>query len=763
MGQPASFDLSPTAAGITTNAMPIAVALYLPGSGGGGEDDSNSPYTILPNVYCLRIDYREGPEPPVARFQYMTDDALAATMNWPSQFEKLWPIDAQGNYVVINDDRIVVMTQLPPSTPDGDSQTVVLFDGFAQIPQVDLSAQSQAITFVAIGTAIRLWDTPIAGRAQRDASEADDTTGDYDRRIALPCRFNPSDTSIGSQGGYIGNCVATADYTVDGDDSFPVFLDPLVLERGENSTSFWYVSDAMAYLIEEEPSPEDDGGNPFVIYPTLSSLKALLSCYSPPTGQLLNSGDAQETDIVIRDYDASNKAVPDVMAELLRYCGFVMVFFTDTNTDGTPETYLKVIRKDALATTTPKVLYLAANGASSLDLSSNNVTSLHLARDTNQLVDQWTMATAPQQVEISVYLAPGFEPSSGDVSNRKPFLKSNLTGATNDQRRMYRWFIADECADGHWNMLDAAWVTDKPLDLTSVFPFDKNGDYTYVDRYRPGSQTLISKDVNGKPLKCVLEIAQDGYYSQNPKLEAAAGSDGFITIPHGTWRLLDDRLGIEFIGEDPGQWDFKSSPTTGGSASKVSIDIIAGTAAPTDSNVFVLRLTTVIEADQRIGVPNTDTENAVTALGRKSVPTQYTRERSADGRDHFQYCTIAPGSLNYTTQTDINGAMSDGTHPLVMRDDTAAALTHAEQLRSAHEFPTLAGSATLPFITDYYQIGDRVKIIQGRNANLQINVGVDQGETACYPWVTAFAWDFSGDKQQTIIQFSDRRAEPQGV
>jgi hypothetical protein len=144
-------------------------------------------------------------------------------------------------------------------------------------------------------------------------------------------------------------------------------------------------------------------------------------------------------------------------------------------------------------------------------------------------------------------------------------------------------------------------------------------------------------------------------------------------------------------------------------------------------------------------------------------PTQYTRERSADGRDHFQYCTIAAGSLNYSTQTDINGAMGDGTNPLVMRDDTAAALTHAEQLRSAHEFPTLAGSATFPFITDYYQIGDRVKIIQGRNASLQINVGVDQGEAPSYPWITAFAWDFSGDKQQTIIQFSDRRAEPHGV
>ena len=519
MGQPASFDLSPTAAGITTNAMPIAVALYQPGS--------QNPYTIIPNIYCLRIDYREGPEPPVARFQYLTDDALAVAMDWPSEFEELWPIDAQGSYVVLNDDRLVVMTQLPPSTPDGNPQTVVLFDGFAQIPQVDLSAQSQAITFVAIGTAIRLWDTPITGRVQRDASEAADTTGDYDRRVALPCRWNPSDTSIGSQGGYIGNCVATADYTEERDDLFPVFLDPLVIERGENDTSFWCVSDAIMYLVQEEPSPEDSGGNPFVLYPTLNSLKDLLSSYSPPEGEMLDSGDAQETDIVIRDYDASNKAVPDVMAELLRYCGFVMVFFTDTYTDGTPETYLKIVRKDGLAATTPKVLYLAANGASSLELAANNVTAIHLARDCNQVVNQWTVETAPQQVEVSVHLAPGFQPSSGDVSNRKPFLSSNLTGATGSQRRKYRWFIADECADGHWNMLDAAWVTNKALDLSPVFPLDDDGNHTYSVRYRAGSNTLISKDVNGKPLKAVLEIRQGNGYSQDPVLETADGSSGW--------------------------------------------------------------------------------------------------------------------------------------------------------------------------------------------------------------------------------------------
>ena len=110
----------------------------------------------------------------------------------------------------------------------------MLFDGFAQVPQADVSAGSQAVTFVAQGVAIRLWDTPITGRVQRDASHGGLTTldGSADVRFELPCRFNPADTGVGTEGGYIGN--ATTDPTEDRrhGDTYPVFLDPLVNERG---------------------------------------------------------------------------------------------------------------------------------------------------------------------------------------------------------------------------------------------------------------------------------------------------------------------------------------------------------------------------------------------------------------------------------------------------------------------------------------------------------------------------------------------------
>jgi hypothetical protein len=748
-----SFDLSPVPGGQATQALPIIVALFQP-----GEDN---PYTILPNVRCLRIDYREGPEPPLARFQYLMGDLFQVAVGWPAQFERLWPIDAQGSYVVLTDDRLVVLTQIPPAEPDGDPKVIVLFDGFAQVPQADLSGAGQSVTFVAVGVAARLWDSPIKNRVQRDATGTGTTDGSADVEVELPCRFNPADNSVGSEGGYVGNRVADTEYTVDGDNKFPVFLDPLCVERNGGfgfDVGFWTVADALKYLIEVHPSPVDEEDFPYVEYPPFDTLDIVLTTDAPPNDGILNSGDAVSSDVKIRDYDASNRAVPDVMAELLRYCGFTMAFYIDTDPDGFPETHLRIVRRDGLAKAAPKLLYLAAAGTGTLNLAANNVTELHLARDMNDLMNQWTVETALKQYEITVRLAPGFELNTADAANRKPFILSNMTDATGSQRRMYRWWIADECNDGHWNMLTSKWVATKTTNLfASIFP-PKDGLSTYVDRYRPGSNTLISKDAEGKPLKAVLEIFQGGY-SEDPELETELDNGQWLTIPHGHgWRLLEDRLGIEITVNDPEEWTTGMNASPDGTHKAIpKVSTVTWTATPTQQTAFELRLTTVVEGDQRID------HDAVTAKARVASPTLFDRERSIDGKDHFQKCLITKSSRYYETQRDKDGNAGDGSNPLVVRDDSAAAKTHAEQLRAAHEFPTLAGSATVPFITDYYQIGDRVKIVRGRNASLQVNVAVDQGEAPTYPWITAFAWDFTGDQQRTVLQFSDRRAERQGI
>jgi hypothetical protein len=735
-----SFDLSDFATSIAGTALPITVSLYDPASEG------DSPFTVLPNVRCLRVDYREGPEPGTAQFQYLTDDSLAANLGWPCRFEQLWPIDASGSYVVQVDDRLVVHTYDPSGNP------IALFDGFAQIPQVDVAPQSQAITFVAVSVSVRLWDTPITKRVQRDGDDALQTDGSSDVLVQLPTRFNPADHTVGARGGYLGNMSDITTEDAGTGLTYKVFVDPLLNERNPDPTDFWWVSDALKYLFAIYPSPETDEGDPYVQYPTFDSLDAVLSTLDPSDDGPINAGTVVSSDLKIRDYDATNKTVPEAIAEILSYAGFVMNFLTDGDEDGIPTTTLLIQRRDAFASGAPRSIYLAPDGSASLDLAANNATAFHLARDTNQVVNQWLVESKPIQAEITVILAPGFTPVSGDNSaaNVTKWYKSNLAKASGSDRRKYRWYIADECGDGHWNAQTSTFNT-TALDLSGIVPSEIGDNPPQVKRYRPGSKTLISKDADGNPLKHVLEVIP---FSPNrdPILATAqlsADKGQFQSLPgfvvSSGYQLLDDRLGIEVTADDPENWST-------GNPKWPTIMGVTSQSDPIDNATivdnFTLRLTTVIELDQQI-----------TAFAKKRVasPTGFARQRNIDAKEHFQFCFVTPYTM-YFTQDGGNG-----TDPLIVRDDTQAAITHAAQLRAVHEFPTLAGSVTIPYITDYYQIGDMVNLVQGRNANLQINVGESTGEDPTYPWVTAFSWTFEHDRQQTVLQLSDRRAEVQGL
>ncbi len=97
----------------------------------------------------------------------------------------------------------------------------------------------------------------------------------------------------------------------------------------------------------------------------------------------------------------------------------------------------------------------------------------------------------------------------------------------------------------------------------------------------------------------------------------------------------------------------------------------------------------------------------------------------------------------------------------MVQDDSDAALAHACQLRSAHEFPPLAAAVTIPMFVDYVQIGDRISQINGRDVSLYVNAGIEQGEAPSYPSVVGLTWDFQEGKQSTTLQLADRRLEPQ--
>ena len=157
-----------------------------------------------------------------------------------------------------------------------------------------------------------------------------------------------------------------------------------------------------------------------MIYPTLESLEGAAVLQVAAAGQHLNSGDAVETDILIRDYDATNKAVPDVMAELLRYCGFVMVFFTDTDNDGIardqPEDRPqgRAGRDDAEAPLPGRGRCVVARPGGEQRHVASPGPRLQPGRQ------PVAVETAPKQVEITVYLAPGFQPCERGRIRHRP-------------------------------------------------------------------------------------------------------------------------------------------------------------------------------------------------------------------------------------------------------------------------------------------------------------------------------------------------------
>jgi hypothetical protein len=702
---PGSFDFDPCDVPLATDAARVGVFRY----------DAESGYEYLPNVFCDSIREREGSQPPVARFHYLLDDSAVAN-DYPTQFEELWPIDSHGPYVVRGDDRLVVLAVSP------NGGRMVLFDGFAQEPRVDLTPRAQEVSFTAVGAAVRCWDEPIGGRLERDA---DDPQAGAVVAIDHPARFNPDGRP---------NCTPDGS-DVDRDDpsvAYPVFLEPNI-ERSPDPRAYWTLGKFVRYVLAVH---NDES---YVANPDFTNLDAMLEACSPKNDQgyyAADAGDSIRESLVLRDFDATNMAWPEALEQQLGYAGFALRFVTGQDETDAPRHSLEIYRKDATGSETDRELALPSRG-DMLDPSRCNVSGLHLARDGGSVVNAVTVETRPRRVELSVILAPGFEPALGDeaASSRVRFLKASIDGASGTIRAKYRLYVADEAGDGHWDHAADSWTAPGApgLDLASVFPDTDDGKPSYVRRLRPGSYTLISTDTADRPIRAQLALSRD-YSGPSPAVWDGSGTWQPIS---GGWRLLEDRLGIEVTAEDPEAWAIGSYSGSTPQEPSQTLRGITSQANPSGPNTwFHLRLTTVID-DDLIVPAATD--------ARRASPTRFVRRRRADARDHFRLDSVAAKSLYNSTDKAI-----------VVRDDTEHALAHARQLRAAHEFPPLVGDVTIPSFVSSFRVGDRISRINGRDLSFRTNFGGDQGEPAAYPVIVAVTWNFAAGRQETVLELADR-------
>jgi hypothetical protein len=727
-----SFDLDPPPPAYT--AAPIAVRTYIYDPDAVSPDDETPPrrYRHLPNVRCVGVAEREGAEAATAQFAYLLDDTLAYTDGWPNDFASLWALESGSGprYRARPGDRLVVLAELP----DRARSVRLLFDGFVAAPQADVTDGGQSVGFSAVGVEVRCWDSVVGGRLQRNA---DAPAEDSATETGLPVRFNPDGK---------GNATPEDhDYTAKGFD-FPVFLE--AVKGSETPATLWTLSRAVRYLIGSGNADEE-----YVENPDFDLLDDLLDSKAPKEGGFYDPDDPATytvSPITLGDYDATNRPWPEAVAELLGYFGYGMRFVHEWEA-GEPVHRLELYRRDQEGPTEPKEIRLPKPSRQATDPAAADVSGLSTAHDFRELANEIVIETSPARVEVSIVLMPEFEPDEGDATDPPKWLASNRDKISADDRKKYRVWSADEVGAGHWD--GEAWVEGEPLDLKLVFPDVRGDDGTsragYVRRYRPGRSSLVSKDAAGRPRKALLALSRD-YEGEAPAVWDGTGHWQPIA---GSWKLLDDRLGIEITADDVQAWSIGDYQGPDRQQDGKALDVLRSIATPDedkkDRQVFFLRLTTVIDGD--FGVE-------ATAEKRDASPSPFRIVRRVEARDHYRRELVSQSSPHFEAMADMGYELDDAGR-LLVRDDEPKAVAKASQIRAAREFPPIAASVKIPRLDFALAIGDRVSKIDGRDVSLLLNAKGEAGEAPSYPFVVGRTLDLSGDEYTTTIQLSDRRME----
>lgn len=718
-----SFSFSPPVPPLGRNPAQLIVLRYSPGG--------SPEFQLLPNVLCLGISKMIGPDPRVARFRYVTSQV--ADPVFPRHFEQTYPIDAQGYYVVQPDDRLVVALLLANAAP------LFLFDGFAKLPELQLSRESEMVPFSAAGTTERERDTPIGGAIIRDAGG--DTPVDIPCQ-GIPARFNPDGR---------GNCTPEDEDTTSDDDAsitYPVFFDPAIIKANSDRGRKWTLGNAVRYIIGTMNAKAE-----YVANRNFSPLEAALSARVPAAGFEfvdVNNPDSWEfQDIICPDYDATGKSWPDAVAELIAPYGFRLAFFLATE-EGKPRWFWRILRDDDNIDL--KSIKLQPYGQP-LNPGATNVGSAQFSRDTSRIANEFVIDGEPDLYEASFILAPNFEIAGADAdpANRDKWKE----GTAIFDPAKYREFVLDEAGEGHWDF-DGEETVSVPPSLDALFGDEDDEDRVYVRRRRIPRRTLFTKDENGVPETAELwigrlaiggedDVGGPGYSSLLvPGLWSREADDVvWQRVTQGGWELLKDRIGIRITTSDAAAWNIGDDRSGGMPFPSGKVNIVKCLASPdADRQVhkpFVFRLTCVVPSDQCV---------PARADKRPASPTKFIVQRRIDTRDRFRREIVSEFSHFQDEDTAID-----------ITDDTADAKQYAEAYRAADEMARFTGTVSIPRLTGAYEIGDRISDVTGRGVSLRTNIGAGKGESEQYPIVDRIDWSFEAG-QVTTLHATDRRKEP---
>jgi hypothetical protein len=664
-----------------------------------------STFTSLPNVECLSIAKREGTDPGSARFRYN----LASGLNGaPVSIETALGTQFSGGLVVNAGDQLVVTG----TRPDGVAE--FLFHGEAVEFGMGLDPVSEDVFLGAVGIGWRAWDDVIGGAILRDAGTPR-ALGDVPTDLAA--QFNPEGLPNCTPDNFMSGSIGA-----NGDFRYPVFLDPLVIGNPDARTP-WTLPKACRYILNTANKNQKYVKNPDGGY-----LDQIL--VSP------NASGDQLAPINCPDTPITGKDWPVTVNRLVSECGFGTSFNLSADSNGLPTTAFAIYKAQAGPT---KHLYLAARGTR-FDPTLFNVQGSGLSRDVSGVVSQWTVVGGADRYEASFILMPGFKMAAGDktATALKAFYRGQ-DAYTTANRYAYRLYILDECGEGFYAFGQATPTTNKPPSLDILFgaPAPGTGKASYARRRRPGIGKLISIDPNtGKALEARLSISTnyDPGGTKSPGLWDGTGT--WQPVTSTTWRLLDDRLGIEITDSNPNDWEIGKSAAAGMPYTGGVVNGVEAQATAVAGKNFWLRLTCVVEADHAM---------KSIATPRGGSPLARTTNRVIDASDRYRREILHyPSEFLPTT----SATQADQ----LKRDDSAAALAEAQAIRAGTESGVLEGPVTIPRLTTYYKIGDRIDSIEGRGLGLRTDQGTG---SPVFPVVIAVRHDFSPESQSTTIELSD--------
>lgn len=677
-----------------------------------------SQFTILDNIECIGIAHEIGIDPGRAQFRYRFTNL---DPNAPQSIEEA--LDSTYSFaktVEIGDELVVTATK-----PGGAEEFI--FDGHPLIFGMNLDRETENVHIIAVGIAKTAWDTPIAGQIIRDASNVD--TG-KDTQTDVLAQFNPKGRSNATKSEAWRNASGNAT-----DNKYPTFIDPDVF-RTPDVRDKWTLATIARYLtyryFELVPTTT-------IKFPTGDVLDALLVSREPINGIAFDPANAATytaKPIIVDDRPLTGRDWPSTINDFIRDKGFGMTWKLTTSTDTQPV---------PITTWTPSLLQLGAikhvylqPEGQWLDPEKSNLNKANIDRDLNNVINAWTVSGALQQYESSYVLAPGFEMISADsesIESIAVFDKSNVDFAKNNNNDKYRLFIFDETGEGHYKN-----GTNTPIDTaTGLDPIlgdpDNNGNPTHATRRRRPLGDMISTDEDGKTLRYTVAVSTD-YNGTYPEIWDKTGT--WQTVQGGV-KLLKDRLGILITSDNPNEWKIGKSEDDTAPFPWGIVSLVESLSTPggDSGNIPIfLRLDCVIEGDSTA---------SYTAAPTTTSPLTETITRITDARDRYKKQTIKTSSFYNTTNVDV-----------IARDDTDEAKAEAVANQVATQAGILDGSIVIPRFTRYYEIGDKIESIYGRNLSMRTdNNTTSNNNTAIYPIITGIEHVLQGS-QMTILKISDQ-------